>query len=143
MKLLEFYSNLKDKIEDDEIVKENFQTIFAKFKKTSTNKEVIEELEKKFFAGEKLNLVKSSKSSNKENNVADSKNNSATKIKKRGVKRNYSKMKNPDLESVESEGEQVQPIPRASTRTAVRSKKKRTIVLDDESEEDFNDESDY
>jgi len=56
-KLLELYQNLKAKI-DDEIVNGNFAAIFARFKKNSganCNKESLEEMERKFFAGEKIN----------------------------------------------------------------------------------------
>lgn len=55
-KLLELYQNLKEKI-DDEIVNENFSAIFTRFKKNSSNnvnKENLDEMEKKFFAGEKF-----------------------------------------------------------------------------------------
>jgi len=99
MKLLEFYSNLKDKIEDDDIVKENFQMIFNKYKKgVNSNKEMIEELEKKFFAGEKFNIAKPSKNAN---------NNQVNKKKKIGVKRTFSKMKNQDDDSASVESENV------------------------------------
>lgn len=89
IKMLEFYSNLKDKIEDNDEIKDNFHTLFNKFKKTATNKEAIEEFEKKFFAGEKINI--------KSKNAAQSNTGTATKAKRKvGLKRNHNKMKNPD-----------------------------------------------
>jgi len=101
MKLLDFYSNLKEKIEDDEVIKENFQNIFAKFKRSanasaSSNKEAIEELEKKFFAGEKIQIAKQSA----KNSASNVKVKSKLKI---GKKRNFSKMKNSNLESEEEQ----------------------------------------
>ena len=54
VRLLEFYGGLKDKIEDDSVVIENFQNIFNKFKKTNQNKDMIDELEERFFKGEKI-----------------------------------------------------------------------------------------
>jgi hypothetical protein len=52
--LLEFYAGLKDKVEDDEIIIENFKNIFLNFKKTRTSKDLIEEIKDKFFKGEKI-----------------------------------------------------------------------------------------
>jgi hypothetical protein len=99
MKLLDFYSNLKDKIEDDEVIRENFQNIFAKFKRSASansNKEAIEELEKKFFAGEKIHIAKQSAKNTASNVKVKSK-------QKIGKKRNFSKMKNSNLESEEDQ----------------------------------------
>lgn len=135
MRLLEYYSNLKDKIEDDEIVKENFQNIFTKFKKLNTgNKEVIEELEKKFFAGEKMVVPKTGKAAT--GGVKKEK-------KKTGVKRTFSKMKlekDEDAESVASDvGEPENNVPARTMRT--RAARPKKMVLSD-SEEDFDDLSD-
>lgn len=163
MKLLEFYSNLKDKIEDDDIVKENFQVIFAKFKKSaSANKEAIEELEKKFFAGEKLNIQKGKNQGQNQPGLASAqKNIGGNKNRKRGVKRTYSKMKNNDYDSDsvdndlgESENSNVKNrnaannIQRVSTRnmrSATKNNQKRNTVNDEESDydEDFEGDSDY
>lgn len=80
-KILELYQNLKEKI-DDEIVNENFQTIFNKLKKgPNINKENVEEMEKKFFAGEKMNLV----NTNRRDRTTAAKNNN-----KIGSKRTHS-----------------------------------------------------
>jgi hypothetical protein len=115
---------LKDKIEDDEIVKENFENIFAKSKKNA-NKEAIEELEKKFYAGEKPDAKPRAK---KEGGA-----------KKRGVKRNYNKLKSEDSESVSvvssSDVNNIQESSRAvSKRRAGRNNK---MIIDDEDEEDY------
>jgi hypothetical protein len=116
MKLLEFYANLKDRIEDDNVVKENFQMIFNKYKKgANANKEAIEELEKKFFAGEKLNIARPGKKPSDNNNM---------KGKKRtGVKRNYSKMRNPSSMDDESslEVSEVDPASRFGSNTKLKT----------------------
>jgi len=81
-KVLELYQNLKEKI-DDEIVNENFSAIFTRFKKNSVNnvnKENLDEMEKKFFAGEKI-----------VNTNAKVKNNNVNK-NKIGSKRTHSNM---------------------------------------------------
>ena len=85
-KFEDLYTNLKDKIEDD-IVDENMNIIFNKFKKNGNNKEVFENVEKK---------------------IAESRNvNGNVKSKKRKVvKRNFSKMRNDmDEEIEEKKGE--------------------------------------
>lgn len=137
MKLIEFYSNLKDKIEDDEIVKENFQNIFNKYKKmNSTNKEMMEELEKKFFAGEKMVINKPGKA---EKAVKKEK-------KKVGVKRTYSKMNNrdDDLDSVVSENENNNNVPSSIAKRSRRAPAKKTNKIIDDSEEDgFEEDSEY
>jgi len=135
MKLLEFYNNLKDRIEDDNVVKENFQLIFGKFKKsTGVNKETIDELEKKFFAGEKMAISKTSRAKGINNK------------KKVGVKRNYSKMKNGDSESVDSEYSDSKSIQsekistrKVNTRSSATKKKPKPIIEDEGDDISFED----
>lgn len=157
MKLLEFYANLKDRIDDDNVVQENFQMIFNKYKKgANANKEAIEELEKKFFAGEKLNIVRPAKKPMENNNM---------KLKKRtGIKRNFSKMRNPssidDDSSLESSemnprlGSNSKPRPNnnnfgsgsninnRNTRNKSSNNRPRKIIQEDD-EGDFDEDSDY
>jgi len=76
-KLNELYQGLKDKIED-KIVNENFQTIFVRLRKNSgnINKENLVEIERKFFAGEKINPntnAKKDKNTNKKRNITNQK----------------------------------------------------------------------
>lgn len=130
MKLVEFYSNLKDKIDDDEIVTENFQNIFAKFKKgNNVNKEAFEEIEKKFFAGEKINVNKPK--TGKENKENLNSNVLANKNKKR-IKRNYSKMKNGDNDSEsalsENENTSKKPGPNSKLNSNIKSVSNHNIV---------------
>jgi hypothetical protein len=113
--------NLKDRIEDDDIVKENFANIFARSKKNS-NKEVIEELEKKFYAGEKPDVKPRAKKE---------------PVKKKGTKRNYNKMRSDDSESVSvssevlSQNNNIMPKRQPSRR----KNKGRMIIEDSEDEE--------
>lgn len=166
MKLLDFYSNLKDKIEDDEVVKENFQNIFAKFKRSasaSSNREAVEELEKKFFAGEKIQIAK-----NAIKNAASNVKTNKTKMKS-GIKRNFSKMKdqnaNDDHESIEESESEVNSVNHNNLNTnrknnrnnianssglksnnlryGLRKKSNRGMVEDEESDEDNNQDSDF
>jgi hypothetical protein len=96
MKLVEFYSNLKEKMIDD-IVKENFQTIFNKYKRSNnSNKEAIEAIEKKFFAGERIIINKSNNDHNR-NNVG-----SKRGKQKVGFKRTHSQMKSDENDEDES-----------------------------------------
>jgi hypothetical protein len=128
MKLLEFYSNLKDKIEDDNIVRENFQNIFTKFKKNnqnSTNKDMFEELEKKFFAGEKIEKPGRKTS----NNNVDGGENKDPNVKRRGVqtgKRNFTKMKKQEEE--DSDEDQVGKSDKKG-KTSVSNNKKPQIQV--------------
>jgi hypothetical protein len=149
MKLVELYSNLKDKIVDD-IVKENFQYIFNKYKKgNNSNKEVIEEIEKKFFAGEKFMITKQSRGAG---GVKKEK-------KKVGIKRTYSKMKNEDeTDSIVSEQNNInsnsggnnnnnngsnnvqsQPVNKRNTRQ-VKNRKK---IVDDSDNDGNDNDSEY
>lgn len=126
MKLIEFYTNLKDKIDDDNVVKENFQNIFAKYKKTNNaNKDIIEDLEKKFFAGEKI-VTKIAKKEN-----AKKKEKSKVKI---GVKRRLKESEEDSLSVVSEQPERSKP------RIKTRSASKRRKPAKESDEEDFNDE---
>ena len=152
LKLAEYYGNLKDKLDDD-IVKENFQSIFNKLKKNaSANKDVIEDLENKFFTGEKIvslaTLNKQNKNKDKDNNIQNTNN----KKKRIGTKRNYSKMKEQDEDALSelSENEKIENTQNsqnnniAQGRSNLRNRgalKKNKILSDNES--DFNDDSDY
>jgi hypothetical protein len=109
--------NLKDKIEDDEVVKDNFANIFAKSKKNS-NKDVIDELEKKFYAGEKPDVKPKQKKE---------------PVKRKGTKRNYNKMRNDDSESQSALSEAVSNVPKRSP--SKRKNRARMIIEDDEDEE--------
>lgn len=114
-KLLELYQNLKEKI-DDEIVNDNFQAIFNRFKKNpgNTNKENVEEMERKFFAGEKININNAKKDKNinaKPNNV------NKNKI---GSKRTHSNM--------------------ISNSNNLRNKKTRKNNIDDDESENLEDD---
>ncbi len=157
MKLLEFYANLKDRIENDDIVKDNFQVIFNKYKKgANANKEAIEELEKKFFAGEKLNIAA------KPTNIKKPAENANKNKKRTGVKRTYSKMRNPgsvDDDSSLVESNEVDPASRfgsnskpklksnthsnniasANERASRPNRARKVIVLDESDEEDYED----
>jgi hypothetical protein len=151
MKLVELYSNLKDKIVDDDIVKENFQNIFNKYKKgNNANKEAIEEIEKKFFAGEKFVINKQSRGTGA---------GGAKKEKKKiGVKRTYSKMRIEDetdsivseqnninsndndvAQSQKSQKEKQQPVNKRNTRQ-VKNRKK---IVDDSDNDGNDNDSEY
>jgi hypothetical protein len=132
---LEFYASLKDKIEDD-VVKDNFALIFAKYKKgPNANKEAIEDLEKKFFAGEKLNLPKKEKKM------------------KTGTKRNFNRLRKTDEES-KDESEDVSSnltsnVKKSKNKNNInsnlsnneRSRRQgnRKVVIEDDSQDDRSD----
>jgi hypothetical protein len=103
-------------------VKENFANIFARSKKNS-NKEVIEELEKKFYAGEKPDVKPRQKRE--------------PGVKRKGTKRNYNKMKS-DSESdsismsLSSESQSVNNIQPKSKRNNARNK----MIIEDEEDEE-------
>jgi hypothetical protein len=96
-------------MDNDEIVKENFANIFTKSKRTIINKEMIENLEKKFYANEKVEIK------------------GKTRIqRKKAIKRNYLNIKSEaDSENVISE---IKPT---------KVSKKKMIIDDDEDDEEY------
>jgi len=157
-KLLELYQNLKEKI-DDELVFENFQAIFIKFRKNSgnVNKENLEELERKFFAGEKFgNIIakKERKNNNINRNKIGSKRthsnmvtnsqklNQKMKNKKKEVNNINSNSQDDENESFEEEEElsnhviQVNRNNNIQTRRNLRSQRNNTQKNYQESNED-------
>ena len=135
-KLFDLYQNLKEKI-DDEIVNENFQNIFNKYKRnTNVSKETVEEIEKKFFAGQKINVKKTEKGTT---NV---------KGKRIGAKRTHTKMLNKEKENEEDDNYSVESQ-NITEKKVIRSKriitggKKVNAKIDSQNEEDEDyDESD-
>ncbi len=118
-KFEDLYTNLKDKIED-EIVNENMNIIFNKFKKNISNKEVFENVEKKMAENNKANVVEKKASK-----------------RKRNQKRNYNKMKN-DMEDEMDEVEEVMPT--TQSKRALRNRSKRKIINSSSENDDMGSE---
>lgn len=112
----------------DQSVQENFLSIFAKFKKVTNNKEVIENLEKKFFAGDNV-FVKAVKEKN------------SKKERKTGKKRNFNKFNDNDSISEKVSDSEAAVANNPKQLRARQPKRNNNIIIDDDSDNFIDEES--
>ena len=147
LNFLEAYSEINNKPDDNEDVKENLRNLLLKFKKINNlslnSKEILEKNENKILNGEKI-VINKNKSKNASNNNSKSNSNNSSRsnsktrspIKKNLVKRRFkqiNEIKEDDEENEESRHKTRQ----TKTKTIIRkNKKKGRKKKNVESEED-------